>query len=448
MKKHTQGTLALGVSVLILSGMIVAPIKNEIAKADVTDPGFTDICTDDEGGSSNSNNSSGSTSAATKNGQKYKPTDFQMPDFGDETPKAGQPDYSLCKKIADAVGKAVGCDPKFVFAQMGEETSWGGAPGASAPRDGEHNLTGIGYVSGTPGAKGGSEHGEGDGAYGAYDSWQHYAMAYASILANMLDGNDQAKHDPKAFIHALKQHGYFTDSEQHYLAGFLSDMSKYDSSSGNNQALSAGNGNVSASTGADSSGSSDNDNPNCSSGNGGGSSTTSDNGSVVGIARSMMGWFHYPNPDRHNVQLCTKNGKLNSKDDLKKDGITDCSGFVWIVLKLAGYNVPAGMGWFTGTMAQDAKGPHKWFKKIDPKDAKPGDVIIVNEGSGEGENGHTAIITENWHGYDTKCINEGGDDETIFHNDGVCEDTIQRQFGSMLQGGDVTIAEPVKGNSK
>lgn len=188
-------------------------------------------------------------------------------------------------------------------------------------------------------------------------------------------------------------------------------------------------------------------NPDCSNGNNG-NSAPGDNGSIVSIARSLMGWFHYPNPDRHNVQLCTKDGKLNSKDDLKKDGITDCSGFVWIVLKLAGYNVPANMGWFTGTMAQDAKGPHKWFKQIDPKDAKPGDVIIVNEGSGEGENGHTAIITENWHGYDTKCINEGGDDQTVFHNDGVCEDTIQRNFGTMVQQGDVTIAEPVKGNSK
>lgn len=188
-------------------------------------------------------------------------------------------------------------------------------------------------------------------------------------------------------------------------------------------------------------------NPDCP-GSNSGNETPGDNGSVVSIARSLMGWFHYPHPDSHNVQMCTKDGKLNSKDDLKKDGITDCSGFVWIVLKLAGYNVPQGMAWFTGTMAADAKGPHKWFQQIDPKDAKPGDVIIVNEGSGVGGNGHTAIITENWHGYDTKCINEGGDDETVFHNDGVCEDTIQRQFGSMLQAGDVTIARPVKSNGK
>lgn len=428
---------------LTFAGVLSSPVDMVVAKAEVVDPGYMAVCVNSGSSSGSSSSDSGSSGGtAAKSSQKYKPTDFSMPDFGDETPKVGQPDYSLCKKIADAVGKAVGCDPKFVFAQMGEETAWGSAELAKAARDGEHNLSGIGYVPGTPGAKGGSEHGEGDGAYGAYDSWQHYAMAYASILANMLDGNDQAKHDPKAFIHVLAQHDYFTAKESVYLAGFLGDMAKYDNA-GNSQAGSAGDGNAASSDGANSSG---NNNPACDNGGNSDGSGQAD-GDIVKLARSLMGWFHYPNPDRHNVQMVTKDGKLNSKDDLKKDGITDCSGFVWLVLKLAGYSVPPAMGWFTGTMAQDAKGPHKWFKQIDPKDAKPGDVIIVNEGSGEGENGHTAIITENWHGYDTKCINEGGDDETVFHNDGVCEDTIQRQFGSMLQAGDVTIAEPVKASS-
>ena len=430
---------------LTFAGVLASPIDMVVAKAEVVDPGYMAVCVNSGSSSGSSSSDSGSSGGtAAKSSQKYKPTDFPMPDFGNQTIQAGHPAYGLCKKIADAVGKAVGCDPKFVFAQMGEESGWGGAQGALIARDGEHNLSGIGYVAGTPGVKGGSEHAEGDGSYGSYDSWQHYAMAYASILANMLDGNDQAKHDPKAFIHVLKLHHYFSDNEAHYLAGFMSMMGQYDKSSGN-QAGSAGDGNAASSNGANSTG---NNNPACD--NGGSSDGFGQaDGDIVKLARSLMGWFHYPNPDRHNVQMVTKDGKLNSKDDLKKDGITDCSGFVWLVLKLAGYNVPPAMGWFTGTMAQDAKGPHKWFKQIDPKDAKPGDVIIVNEGSGEGENGHTAIITENWHGYDTKCINEGGDDQTVFHNDGVVEDTIQRQFGSMLQAGDVTIAEPVKAsNSK
>ena len=170
---------------------------------------------------------------------------------------------------------------------------------------------------------------------------------------------------------------------------------------------------------------------------------------IVKNARDLMGWFHYSQGNRTNFMSGGKKpDDLKSKGDLNKDGNADCSSFVWLVLKESGYNVPANVGWYTKTMADDAKGAHKWFKQIDPKDAKPGDVIIVNEGSGSGDNGHTAIISENWHGYDTKCINEGGDDQTIFHNDGVCEDTIQRNFGTMVQQGDVTIAEPVKENSK
>lgn len=172
-------------------------------------------------------------------------------------------------------------------------------------------------------------------------------------------------------------------------------------------------------------------------------------GNIVKNARSLMTWFHYSQDNRTNFM---KDGKkpddLKLKDDLNKDGNADCSSFVWLVLKMSGYSVPNNVGWFTGTMAQDAKSSHKWFKQIDEKDAKPGDVIIVNQGSGVGSNGHTAIITENWHGYATKCINEGGDDETIFHHDGVCEDTIERQFGTMLQGSDITIARPVKKGEK
>lgn len=429
---------------LTFASVLTSSTNMVIAKAEVVDPGYMAVCVNS--GSSSGNDSSGESSSgtATKSSQKYKPTDFPMPDFGDEKIQEGHPDYSLCKKIADAVGKAVGCDPKFVFAQIGEESGWGGAQGALIARDGEHNLSGIGYVAGTPGVKGGSEHAEGDGAYGSYDSWQHYAMAYASILANMLDGNDQAKHDPKAFIHVLKQHNYFSDNEAHYLAGFMNMMSKYDNA-GNSQAGSAGAGNAAASDGANSSG---NNNPACDNvGNADGSGQVS--GDIVKNARALMGWFHYSQGNRTNFMSGGKKpDDLKSQSDLNKDGNADCSSFVWLVLKESGYSVPPNVGWYTKTMADDAKGAHKWFKQIDPKDAKPGDVIIVNEGSGEGDNGHTAIISSNWQGYDnTKCINEGGDDQTVFHNDGVCEDTIRKQFWTMLDQGEVVIAEPVKANN-
>lgn len=79
-------------------------------------------------------------------------------------------------------------------------------------------------------------------------------------------------------------------------------------------------------------------------------------GSIVKNAESMKGDFYYvqnhPSPD------------LGS--DLKnpsKTGGTDCSGFVWLALNKAGYKVPANMGWFTGTMASDAKSSY-WAPKL------------------------------------------------------------------------------------
>lgn len=154
---------------------------------------------------------------------------------------------------------------------------------------------------------------------------------------------------------------------------------------------------------------------------------------IVSQARAWMGWFHYgqvhPSP--------TLGSDLKNPN---KNGITDCSGFVWLVLNKCGYKVPPRMGWFTGTMAADAKGPHHWLKQVDQKNAKAGDIIIVNQGNGAGDNGHTAILAENWHGYATKCINEGGSGGS----GGVNENTVQNNFGYLLNGGDVVLAEPIK----
>lgn len=50
----------------------------------------------------------------------------------------------------------------------------------------------------------------------------------------------------------------------------------------------------------------------------------------------------------------------------------------WLTLNKAGYKVPANMGWFTGTMASDAKGSHQYLKQISENDAKASDIVIVN----------------------------------------------------------------------
>ena len=117
---------------------------------------------------------------------------------------------------------------------------------------------------------------------------------------------------------------------------------------------------------------------------------------------------------------------------------SDCSGFIWNVLKHCGYKVPPYV-WNTGFMEDDARHGHKYLKQVSASEAGPGDIIILNIGSGGGDLGHTAILEEKWHGNDTKIINEGGE------KDNVNEDTFQRAFYSMIGHSSVTYARPMKG---
>ena len=127
---------------------------------------------------------------------------------------------------------------------------------------------------------------------------------------------------------------------------------------------------------------------------------TTNSGNIVKTAQSLIGYFTYQ--QSHGVSY------IGSVENPKKDGVTDCSGFVWLVLAKSGFKAPYNMGWFTGTMESDAKGAHKYLKEVSEDDARPGDVVIVNCGAGAGDNGHTAIITSKWKGNDTTIINESG----------------------------------------
>lgn len=154
-------------------------------------------------------------------------------------------------------------------------------------------------------------------------------------------------------------------------------------------------------------------------------------GDILEIAKSWLGWFHYdqvhPAPD------------LGS--DLKnpnKEGRTDCSGFVWLVLNKAGYYVPANMQWYTGSMASDARGSQQYLQAISANDARAGDIIIVNQGGGAGSNGHTGILTEKWKGNETKIIQEGG------NGDRVNIEAFGTSFTSLISGGDICFARPIK----
>ena len=167
----------------------------------------------------------------------------------------------------------------------------------------------------------------------------------------------------------------------------------------------------------------------CQTGDDDSDSTT--NGDIVDTAKNWIGWFYY-------VQTHPSKDLGSDLKNPDKKGGTDCSGFVWLVLNKAGYKVPSNMGWFTGSMEADAKGDHKYLKEIDKSDAQPGDVVIVNTGSGAGNLGHTAILESKWSGNSTKIIEQGG------VGDSVNEGTFGTSFLNLLSGGSVTIARPIK----
>ncbi|MBS0935697.1 phage tail tip lysozyme [Lactiplantibacillus plantarum] len=158
--------------------------------------------------------------------------------------------------------------------------------------------------------------------------------------------------------------------------------------------------------------------------------STANDGDILATAKGWLGYFYY-------VQSHPSKDLGSDLKNPDKNGGTDCSGYVWLVLNKAGYKVPANMGWFTGTMASDATGKHQYLKAVDKTDAKAGDIVIVNQGAGSGNDGHTAILTEDWHGNSTRIIESGGTGKAI----------NIAQFGnafSSLLSGDITFARAIK----
>lgn len=159
---------------------------------------------------------------------------------------------------------------------------------------------------------------------------------------------------------------------------------------------------------------------------------------VVGIAKELLGYFTYAQVHGETY--------IGSASSPIRSGQTDCSGFVWLVLKKAGYKVPDNMGWFTQSMENDAKGQHQWLKEISGSEAKAGDVIIVNTGDGSGSNGHTAILEEDWKSGSpkdngTKIIQEGGQGGSGGVNEGTFKDSFMGLLGDSYS---LTFARPIK----
>lgn len=155
------------------------------------------------------------------------------------------------------------------------------------------------------------------------------------------------------------------------------------------------------------------------------------NSDIVSVAKSLLRYFTY--------QLIHGEAYIGSVANPDRNGVTDCSGYVWLVLAKAGYRVPANMQWYTGSMTSDARGAHQWLQEIAPEQSKAGDIIIYNVGGGAGANGHTAILLETYRGNDTQIIQMGGDGRFS----GVNTSTLGYSFGSLL-GGDRCIARAVK----
>lgn len=152
-------------------------------------------------------------------------------------------------------------------------------------------------------------------------------------------------------------------------------------------------------------------------------------GDILEAARSFLGWFYY--------KLQHPSADLGDLNNPNKAGGTDCSGFVWLALNKAGYKVPPNMGWFTGSMADDARGAKQYLQEVPASEAKAGDIIIANMGAGVGKDGHTAILTEDWHGNTTKIIEQGG-----YGSDSVHEGQTDTSFGYLLSF-DICFARPV-----
>jgi len=90
-------------------------------------------------------------------------------------------------------------------------------------------------------------------------------------------------------------------------------------------------------------------------------------------------------------------------------------------------------------MAADARGARQYLTEISPNEAKAGDIIIVNQGAGAGNDGHTAILAEDWKGYSTSIVEMGG-----MNSNGVGIGRVDWSFGYLLNGGDVCLVRAKK----
>lgn len=145
-----------------------------------------------------------------------------------------------------------------------------------------------------------------------------------------------------------------------------------------------------------------------------GDDNTSD-GNIVNTARKIKDKLHwtYDQGQRNDWSDSKKFDEVTKFSELKDDGHSDCSSFVDVVYQLCGYKTPHGAGnaWTTISMMDTySKGDNKMLEEVPAEKAKAGDAAVGNQ--------HAVIITEDWHGDDTKDI------ESAVPGQGIDESTL------------------------
>lgn len=371
---------------------------------------------DSDGDTEERSPNSGSSAANLVNGR----TPFNITVKDDKTKNYNKAARNIAQAVHDYLKNKKHFDvpASWFFAQMfAEEGSAinGGTVPPVVSKD--FNLAGM---SGGYHGKTGTGHAEGDGGYSHYDNWSEFAGDWASYLYKVV-----FTHKPnsvKDYLSMCIKAHYMTNWSTYYPA-MQSGISFYNHAGG---AASATGGS------AEEADNNDNNNVKC-----GRTDEDFSGGDIVKEAKKWLGWFHYSQPERMSL--------LSHWEHPEKDMKTDCSGFVWFVLKRSHVKVPS-QPWSTPFMESDARGSHEYLKQISRSEAGPGDIIIVNSGSGSGNKGHTAILIQKWHGGNTKVIEMGGEQKEDYDIH-VNIHTINYAFSRLLTDGRVTIARVVHGGN-
>lgn len=147
---------------------------------------------------------------------------------GDDTDigKVSGKGEAAIRSMAKKIGKKLGIDPKYIFAQLMFES----ASGTSHEAVKDNNFGGITWSDSMSGQKGlsrGDARPAGEGGYYVhFDSVQDFANYYANML-NTNYSNLKGASSASDFAHRLKVDGYYTGSEASYASNIANIAKRY-----------------------------------------------------------------------------------------------------------------------------------------------------------------------------------------------------------------------------